>query len=630
MSEATPGRDPEDRPDLTSAGTIRVLPRGTIEIPQPEITIDLPEILDTTEIVWPDPPAPPPVNPIATAVQTWTGEVIDVLWRAIGIPEDGVWNGIKRWWAAMGVSMDERMQVEIDKAAADPDVPPSLVRQLGYIRDWWFPVDFLAFTFYRFKLTLGRLWSFLEAGQALYDQDANLDVRPALIGQDAIARAWFRSPEKQERLSELFGRWGIPDDQREIYLSGLLQLPALGEVLTLLNRGHITEDEAVSFQTKQGTPPDIAKQLLELRWFVPSPQDVVTLAGREAYEEDAIAAFELDKDIPEAAYVAGLKAGVDRETIRQFWVAHWRNPSLQQVFSMMHREARKPDGSEFTFDDLATFYKLDDINPFFGDMLSQVAYLTPGRIDIRRMYIRDIIDRPRGVQLYMHLGYNSEMAEVLMKFADEEKFRAARELTRSQLDGLRDIGIIDKQEYVDRLELIDYTPEDAAYVADLYDSKHAEKEAREILKSLEVQYKRGNSPVQVIRDELSGLHLKARSVDRYLAVWDRELITERKIPSKEDLVKWVNDGSIDAEQFRTWMRDLLYPADVIDLYIQGASTSPSKSDLVGQFGRSVIDETRFVAGLTALGYVDADIDAFVRDGRLTRDRRTAATPTEDE
>ena len=474
------------------------------------------------------------------------------------------------------------------------------------------PVDDILLLNLRFILFNTGLKDWLGALSNLNQQAINADLHPNLIGLDILGRYAVQHPEEFAKVDELFNKWGIPDEQRNIYLRTLRQYFSPTELMVMVNRGLVSNDRAISHLTKQGITTNDAQDLLALRYYWPSPTDIVSLAGREAFEEDAIKAFDLDRDMPEEMFEAARKAGVTDEVMRWYWVAHWQNPSLSQVFEMLHREVKKPDGSTFDQSDLDVFYRLADVNPYFGGLLRQIAYRPYTRVDTRRMFEMGVLSRDEVKRSYLDQGYDDEHAENMTEFTARFVEDKQRDLTKPQIDQLFRLGLIDREEYRDYMEVLGYDEEEAYWLLDLLQAELEEKRLRSALRSLEYQFKRGMLDKIQTEQALSKLDLKGSRINEMVEDWSSEEITEQALPSKEDLIGWYTEGQLSEIEFRRKMRRRRYADDDIDLYVSTAGARPSRTDVLRWFRKGEISPSEATEQLTALGYNARDVQRYLR------------------
>ena len=490
------------------------------------------------------------------------------------------------------------------------------IREVEEALPW--PIDWALIWLIGLKLGLLHFFEELKGLANLSAQQSNVDIRPNLIGLDVLQRAWHRFPSKREELRGIIERWGIPSEQIDLMLGSSMALPSLTELLVLVNREHIEEPEAMALLEAQGLPTRYSEELLKLREFWPSPTDLVSLAGREAFEEEAIRRFQLDYGLEEISSEPFRKAGVSDQVKRWYWIAHWQNPSIQQVFQMIHRKARKPgpnlepgQGGEFDLDDLRVYGNLADINPFFVDLLRQIAFRIPTRVDTRRMFEMSVIDRDKVKEIYEAQGYDEPTAELLTQFAEQLKDSDTRKLTRSQVEQMFHLGQIDRIQLQGWLQAIGYDAEESTSISYLEQSKKDEKRLRSFIRRAEFDYKRQVVDRLGVQRFLSGEDITAEQIESYFEEWDNEIPVEAAQPSKEDLSGWLGAGKIDEVRFRSGMELLRYSTEDIDLYLEARGSSLSKTDLLRLYDRGQIEEERARSGLAELGYQSEDIHALI-------------------
>lgn len=553
-------------------------------------------------------------------VRGWLAGNVRIMLEALGtffaVRVVGWFETLPAFWAAywdvnVERPMNEGLNVIIDKLV-DRGLEESIADELReVVAEYPAPIDAVLITLIQWFISSKGLGDFLSAASALRSQSINADVRPSMIGMDALGRFVMQNPEFYEQVRDLFDKLGIPDEQQTMYLSGLRTLPGLVSLWTLTNREHMTEFDAVGYLVRQGYSDDDAYEVMKLREFYPSPTDIVTLAGREAFEEDAISQFKLDQDMPDKMFEAARKAGISDEVLRWYWVAHWQNPSLNQVFEMIHRGVEKEPGVKFDLNDLDVYYRLADVNPYFGDMLRQIAYRPYTRVDIRRMYGVGVLDREGVKTAYTELGYDEEHAENVTEFVVRQESITERDLTKTHVDKLYQLGLIDGLDYMDYLEILGYSVEEAAWLKDLEDADLEEARIKARIAKVEYEFKRGMKDANEAGSSLSNLDIRGDAKDILISDWSDEQLVEEALPSKTDTIGWYESGLIDEVAFRAAMRRLRYSDDSIGLYILDTGARLSKTDVLRLYDREEIDRTRSEEALEELGYSERDINALL-------------------
>ena len=571
----------------------------------------------------PEPPTRKPGDSwFARSVSDAAGAAVGWWWQEML----ATWPRVQTIWKNYWIDdEDEWSNRLIDKfadgLAENSDLDPKLVQQIRNTKLWPEPFDLVAFFIVCPVIILANFFTFLQGIRNIRAQEVNKELRPNLLDQNSLLRYLIKNPDELEDVLDIMRRWGIPEDQMRMFLAGSEVEPSLTELLVLVNRGEYEDWQAENSLKKQGFDGETATKLLQLRHFYPGPSDLVSLAGREAFEPESITKFNLDMDFNLLDMDVFKKAGVSEEIAKWYWVAHWNNPSLNQVFEMIHRQVEITPGNAWSTDDLDTYYKLADINPFFGDMLRQIAYRVPTRVDTRRMFEMGVIDKGQVKKNYLGMGYDETNADFLTAFAEKLKDRFGRELSRTQVEKLYSLGQIDDDDFDRYLVLLDYSEEEARQIRYLKDVDLEEDKLKAFIDRVEYQYKRGLITREQASSELSDESFISVKVTQLLRDWDNEIITQQTLPGTQDLLDWMAAG-LDVTVFRGYMKLKKFTDQTIDLYIdfQG-SRLPSKTDLINFYDRNTIEEPEFRAGLAALGYLERDIDSFTSVANQTKERR---------
>ena len=113
---------------------------------------------------------------------------------------------------------------------------------------------------------------------------------------------------------------------------------------------------------------------------------------------------------------------------------------------MIHRKAKKPDGSIFTTDDVKDYVRLADINPFWGDALTTIAYRPYTRVDLRRMIEVGVLQPADLPEAFEQLGYDPKKAKTMADYTDKLARRNERNLTKTQFTQMYELRQIDRIE----------------------------------------------------------------------------------------------------------------------------------------------------------------------------------------
>ena len=423
-------------------------------------------------------------------------------------------------------------------------VDQELLEELEELEKYDQPWDTIAIGFVAFRLMMVRFSVWMQGLAARQARAVNEDLRPTMISHGEIIRYMYLYPDRAKEVSPLLGELGIEESQIEIAYDAMRQVPQYAQVLTLRNRDLITDVEAIDMFQQTGVSEGDAALLLQLRFFYPGPADIATLTGREAFEEDSIERFNLDVDfdrIPKDVYE---KAGMTSEQMKWYWIAHWQNPGLVQVFQMLHRLRDTTSPDHFGEEDMDIFFNLADITPYFRDRLKAIAFTPFTRVDIRRMYNTGTLSYNEVISAYQDIGYKAENARKMADFTVRLEDFNERDLSKTQVEKLFEIGELSYDEFLDALEAVGYDESEALYVAALKVSAMAADRIDAVIDRAEWEYKRHLINVAGVNTLLGTAGIKVGRIEQYIEQWDNENITEQTLPTKADIVGWFDSGTI--------------------------------------------------------------------------------------
>ena len=247
------------------------------------------------------------------------------------------------------------------------------------------------------------------------------------------------------------------------------ELLTIGVVQEALNRGFIDPAEADFHLEKAGYGEPAKKALLELRFLLPGPSDLIHMAVREVFNPQLREELTLDAEFPDAFLPWAQKLGYSEEWARNYWADHWDLPSPSQGYEMLHR-------GEIEMPQLVDLIKALDYAPVWRDKLINIAYNPITRVDLRRLYKSGILNPDQVKDGYKALGYNDEKAGWLRDYT--LKYYSPDD--KSQLDDMADQsastfrtayrrGVITRDDALDRIVAAGYTEEVADFLLSIDD-----------------------------------------------------------------------------------------------------------------------------------------------------------------
>lgn len=350
---------------------------------------------------------------------------------------------------------------------------------------------------------------------------------------------------------------------RLVRLSGNPIAPT--EALTLWNRGEIEEADVDRALRQSRLKPEWIEQFKKLRKHWPSPSDAIRFAVKDVFSPDVRARFGLDDDFPDSFLKLAGQLGIDREQAEWYWAAHWRNVSPTQLYRMLHR-------GEITDADLDAGLKVADYSPFWRGKLKNIAYLVPGRIDLRRFYAEKIITEAEVFDGYKRLGYNDVDARRQADFAVKFAKGTAKEATATDYLTLYAGGHLSRGELQAALRELGYDDDDANRKADVLDARRAASAHSTAITGIHAAFKRHDAT--------------GNEVDAAL--------------TKLGVAEWARSAMIEAW---TVERDLARP-------------ELTQAQIVGAYRRAVITREQALADLANLGFDPDDAGALLDTGAV--------------
>jgi len=290
---------------------------------------------------------------------------------------------------------------------------------------------------------------------------------PYRFDPETIAHGMIKKPEQMSKfISDAFDL-GVSED-RLVALMGLAEelLPAQEYVHAWL-RGLLSEQDLQAKLVKLGYSVPTIDTIKSLAKVVPGIQDLISMAVREAWNEETSRRFEYDAELPSEAASWAAKQGLDIEWFKRYWRAHWTLPSPTQAYEMLHRLRPGVTNFPFTTEDMRLLLKTADYPAFWRDRLIAISYAPYTRVDIRRMYGMGILTKDQVYQAYLDLGYDEEHAKNLADFAiryEDDQGQSKREkyndLTISLIREAYTKKIVDRETAMNYLRNLRYSDEE--------------------------------------------------------------------------------------------------------------------------------------------------------------------------
>ena len=391
------------------------------------------------------------------------------------------------------------------------------------------------------------------------------------VGQVEAARqaGWLRNPTRLPEYTDALVTWrrgDITDSQLDDVLraNGFTQewadaLKSLTRAMLSpeqaifgMWRGVLTEQQVREVLARVGYEGSDVDVLLQQAQVIPPITDLITMAVREVFSLEQRAASGLDIGYPEILTGLAAKQGLSEEWARNYWAAHWRLPSVQQGYEMLHRGV-------IDLETLRALIKALDVAPGWIDRLIEISYRPFTRVDVRRMYSVGILDREGVKRAYLDLGYNDEKAEALTEFTvisnaetDPETAADLKGLTRATVIKMLRLGLLDERDAIDLLRSVRIGEEAARAYVDIALAE-MDIEARQIeIDRIVGAVKSGEMTETEALDAIERLDLSEVERLRARAEVEQTIRKQSKLPTADKIVAAYKRNLItDAEAIET-------------------------------------------------------------------------------
>lgn len=388
------------------------------------------------------------------------------------------------------------------------------------------------------------------------------------------------SPLTPPQLASLLRRQQISEDfaETEAKRSGLS--PELFGLLVKLTQSYLTADNYVSMWRRTGNDSELDElknlgladediaRLRTLALAMPTPTDLIRFMVRDVFDPTAVAEGRLDDEFADKIDREwNRKVGVDDETMKLYWMAHWQLPSPTMLYNMYHRNVIDRER-------LVRGLKQADWAPGWIDPLIQIAYNVPGRIDVRRMYEAGIITtREELIRRHEDMGYSPDDAATLASFVERiverqrqnEAERLHGPLMRQIINSYAEGGLA-YDVAIGHITGLGFTQNEAEYRLQLGIFQREEDRSNRVRDAVRREFVQGFTDESGARAILGQYGFEVSAQDSLLDSWtlDRELriLTEERRAqrdlSKSEIIDSYSERLVDRRTAATWLGDAGY------------------------------------------------------------------------
>lgn len=458
------------------------------------------------------------------------------------------------------------------------------------------------------------------------DRIVKRSIRPQLLDINTLIIAYHRNFIDRDILVEYLQTLGYSNEDILRLIASSHQRYTTTDGLELLRRKEITENQFKDNLSDIGYTDNQQNELTKLRWFVPPVQDIIRMAVRDVFSPTIVAQGGLFNDLPPEFVERAELSGLDAETAKLYWGAHWVMPSIQQGYEMFHRGV-------ISDIELDTLFKAVDIAPLWRDKLKQISFSMPTRVDTRRMFEDGIIDESQLRGQLKDWGYSPDnvnrMAQWYVSRRDARNNQVStttRDLTYSLILRAYSEGIIDENRARQKLAEIGYTPQDIAIIIETTNSQLNDitgidytKEIRNDYKKIaEKYYKHGSITEQTTRQFLGEAGLSNDEISAFISLWELEIELARKDAILTQVQKLYIGYEIDENGLRDILSNYGFSSPEIDERIIDFEPfrklrykDLTRSDVKKALSIGIISTDEALNQYRGLGYSDKDIEIIL-------------------
>lgn len=346
------------------------------------------------------------------------------------------------------------------------------------------------------------------------------------------------------------------------------QVPDLAALYSMNLRGFPQAENLTERIKNLGFNPNDAEALADLKFYIPPPQDLISMAVRDVFDPERVAAFKQDEDFPPEFAFWSKQQGISEDWAHKYWQAHWVLPSVQMAFEMLHRKVIDEDR-------LKDLMAAQDIIPGWRDALIAISYSPYTRVDIRRMHKVGVLDEQQVFMAYQDIGYDEDKAQTLTDFTvalnsddSDDDPEALEGITRSAVITAYKDGTIDEATANDLMKSAGIGEDARSIYLFAANVDIAATDKKDALTAIESQFKLGVMSLPEAINEIRLLPLTEGEISKALLKLTKASADSVKMPSKADLDKMFLADIIDKDEYEQQLERLNYTPTWIKRYIE--------------------------------------------------------------
>lgn len=327
---------------------------------------------------------------------------------------------------------------------------------------------------------------------------------PLIPGIDDLVKMYMRGIISKDIFEKYGKECGYSSEWINRFLEVSYFIPSLSDLKTMWLRGVISEEEFNRAVKSIGMHPDYVEKYKKIIPVIPSISDLINFVVKEVIS-------------PEDFIKYAAQQGLSEYWAKNYWEAHWRLPSFENLREAYWRGI-------ITEEEFRKYIVWHDyrnvprpgISKSDQDIIAELSYELPGRIDLRWMFEHGVIS--------------------------EEDFRKYLRMTGLHPD------------WVDK-------------VAEAQMRTVMRSEIESVIREAMTDYKEGWLTREEFLKYLKELGLSEKLADYWIARADMIALREEREEKKKILVEAYRLGVLSQDEFRSQLETLGLRSDVIDRII---------------------------------------------------------------
>lgn len=398
-------------------------------------------------------------------------------------------------------------------------------------------------------------------------QSANEALPVTTLSMGDVVTALYRGIISQDAANTEALREGLSTDRLKVLIENAAWLPSLRENLFMLWREMITETDALVVAKQHGLNESDWKILQASTQSPPRVGDAINMAQRRTAAAAGHLASSYSQDAPEGVARAALENGERSDTANTAWVNHWRSPDMQWWMTA-HARGLVP---------LSDVYQAAEAQGIPSEVIPN---LYPVYTEVVQLWmIPDILAAglmtdQEATQYLAYLGVGDRDAKVILDWGKSKQSAPvaaqAADLSKISATQARDMfnaAIINQDEYQSILIEHGYSATAAELTVALDAQNQAIADRKATAQGLVNEFKAGQITKDDAVAQLYTLGYSTPEVDKYANEMKAASTANARLPSESQLDAMLGAGILSRSDWGTAMVALGFsPKWVVSLY----------------------------------------------------------------